>query len=160
MRYDLEDRDPAWSKRAPVTVVHRVAVPAPPAIAWEVLADQERWPDWYVGVSEVALLHGDGRVGTRRRVRAGFVTVEEEVRVFEPPVRIGLTVVSSSVPGLRAMTEEWELVPDHTGQCELVLRVGGEGRGPIRLVPRLLRAVLTRSTAGAVGFSRASSHPS
>lgn len=155
MRFRLAPEPATWAHTAPVQVVHQTDVPVPVTQAWPVLADHERWPTWYDGVGEVELRRGDGTLGSRRRVRAGLVTVEEEVTAFEEDRRIGLTVTGASVPGLRTMAEDWVLEPVDVGRCRLVLTVGAAGHPAVAWIPGLLRFVVARSTVGMRGFATA-----
>lgn len=99
-------------------------------------------------------VHGSGGRGTHRRVRAGAVTVDEEVAVFDETRCLGLTVVAASLPVLAAMTEQWSLNAINATSCRLVVTVGAAARAPVSWLPRsMLRRALHRSTRGCVGFA-------
>jgi uncharacterized protein YndB with AHSA1/START domain len=149
--FPLDDRSGEWAQEAPIRVAREVTLPVGPAEVFEVLADHERWPTWFHGMRRARI---DGEaigVGALRTVWVGAVHVQERFSVWEPSRRLTFAIVSSSVPGLRAMTEDWHLASVDHG-TRLTITVGAEARPPLSAFPGLVRAVVARSTRGAAGI--------
>lgn len=89
---------------------------APPEVAWPLLGEARRWSEW--STVRHADLEREGEpppdgVGAIRRFRTPPVTTREEVVEFEPPRRLGYTMLSGlPVRGYRATVE---LHPDDGG---------------------------------------------
>src|SRR5439155_2038809 len=88
--------------------------------------------------------------GATRTVAVPPATVRERFSVWAPGERLVFHIVASSLPGLRAMTEDWRLEPLDGGSTRLTITVGAE---PVRWLPTpLVRWAVARSTRGATGI--------
>lgn len=64
----------------------RFHVDAPPAAAWAVISDVERWPEWTESITSLQLLDaGELRMGSRARIKQPSVpAVVWQVHEYEP----------------------------------------------------------------------------
>lgn len=84
---------------------------APREDVFAVLADHERWPEWFPAVRRVSVLGPASGVGARRRVFIPGATVDEEFIAWEPGVRWTFTGVEASPRFTRALVEDCVLEP-------------------------------------------------
>lgn len=79
-----------------------------------VLADHERWPEWFPSVRKVTVLGQGEGVGARRRVAIPGSTVDEEFIVWEPGARWSFTGYEARPRFTRSLVEDCVLtaLPD------------------------------------------------
>ena len=95
-----------WNDRAPVRLQVSRPVEASAAAVFAVLADHERWPEWFDVLSKVEVTGASTGVGARRRVHLkGLGAFDEEFYAWEEGREFGFSVVSASVPALKAANE-------------------------------------------------------
>ncbi|MDQ6945299.1 MAG: SRPBCC family protein [Actinomycetota bacterium] len=152
MNFRLEERPPGWSSRAPIQIHHELFLLAAPERVFDVLADSPGWPNWFKGMHRVRIDGPETGVGTLRTVWVGPARVQEHFTVWQPPERITFHVVASTSPGLRVMVEDYQIAPEASGS-KLSITVGVEARGPMRLLPGLVRFIVGRLAGGALGIS-------
>jgi uncharacterized protein YndB with AHSA1/START domain len=152
MSHSLEERPPGWADHAPIRIRHKIYLPASPERVFEVLADSPGWTRWFKGMRRVRIDGPAQGVGALRTVWVGPTRVQEHFIVWEPERRITFHIVQSSSPGLRVMVEDYLITPAGNGSF-LTTTVGIEAKGPMRLVPGLVRYVVGRLTAGALGIT-------
>lgn len=103
---DLVARSLEWIEFAPIRVVATAASSASPGDVFAVLADHERWPEWFPGLRKVTVLGAATGVGARRRVALRGATVDEEFIVWEPGVRWSFTGTAASPRFTKSLVED------------------------------------------------------
>jgi uncharacterized protein YndB with AHSA1/START domain len=98
-----------WIDSAPIHIEARATSSAPPADVFAVLADHERWPDWFPSVRKVTVLGQAAGVGARRRVSVPGATVDEEFIIWEPGVRWSFTGLTARPGFTRSLIEDCQL---------------------------------------------------
>jgi uncharacterized protein YndB with AHSA1/START domain len=87
----LVPRSLDWIGQAPLALEGRGTSTASPEEVFAVLADHERWPEWFPAVRSVEVLGAAEGVGATRRVRIPGAVVDEEFIAWEPGVRWSFT---------------------------------------------------------------------
>ncbi len=139
---ELVRRGLDWIDDAPLRIEARGESSATPEAVFVVLADHERWPEWFPSVKQVTVLGRAEGVGARRRVAIPGATVDEEFIVWEPGVRWSFTGFAARPGFTRSLLED----------CRLEGRPGG-GTGisyTMYLDPPPLLAPLLRLAAGRI----------
>ena len=135
----LIHREPSWIDGAPVHVEESIEIDAPPDVVWGIVADHERWPEWFSAVASVEVTLGATGVGGGRKVKAGPagpMSFEEEFTAWDDPGEDGtwhfaFTVLRTNVPLIRSMSESVQLTPlDDGARTRLVYRQGLEAPQP------------------------------
>jgi uncharacterized protein YndB with AHSA1/START domain len=98
-----------WIDIAPIRIEARAQSSAPPADVFAVLADHERWPEWFPRLREVTVLGPAAGVGARRRVALPGATVDEEFIVWEPGVRWAFTGIAARPRFTKSLIEDCRL---------------------------------------------------
>lgn len=105
----LEVHGDDWFEIAPIRVDRSLIVPTSPAVVFARLAEHERWPEWFDGMRLVIVTRRVRGVGCERTVAVGPISVRERFVVWEENARLGFYIIEATVPGLRAMHEDWRL---------------------------------------------------
>ncbi|WP_346175681.1 SRPBCC family protein [Streptomyces cuspidosporus] len=148
MRHRLRPVGPEFVRTAPLRLVFVAEAAAPPEVVFKALADVEGWPRWYRQVA-AARSTGDG-AGREIRLRGG-VRFAETVMAADPGERYAYRVDETNAPGLRALLEEWRLVPSVSGTGSLVrYTFAVDAVAPVRGALWLLRPGLRRAFRDAV----------
>lgn len=149
--HPLTPRTLEWTDDAPVRAVGTRHLAADADAVWSVIADHERWSEWFTPIDEVIPGDPADGVGGTRRVRVGSIEVDEEFLAWEPGRHFAFTVTHSSRPGIRSMNEDIRLTPDGPDATTVTYAmaldpIGGRVVRPI-LAP-LLRRNLRAALAG------------
>jgi uncharacterized protein YndB with AHSA1/START domain len=115
----LVRQDLGWIDRAPVHIEARRSTSAPPEAVFAVLADHERWPEWFVGVKRVTVLGPAEGVGARRRVEVPGLVVDEEFIAWDEGRRWSFTGTAARPTALRSLVEVCQLVPRPDGGTDV-----------------------------------------
>lgn len=134
-------------ENAPVRLVFAQEISAAPEAVFRALAeDVPGWADWYSAVSLARPLDQ----GARREVRLkGGTHFEETVLAAKEAELYAYRVDVTNAPGMRALLEEWRLLPAGTG-TRVQWTFAADGTAPFRLVLRAARAGLGRAFRDAV----------
>lgn len=132
---------------APVRLVFAREMSAAPEAVFRALAeDVPGWADWYSAISRARPLDG----GARRDVRLkGGTRFEETVIAAKEPEVYAYRVDVTNAPGMRALVEEWRLLPAGTG-TRVQWTFAADGTAAFRLVLRAARTGLGRAFRDAV----------
>lgn len=140
----LQTRSLDWTSSAPLRVEARGTSSASPEAVFAVLADHERWPEWFPGVKRVTVLGPAEGVGARRRVAIPGATVDEEFIAWEPGRRWAFTATAAR-PGLfRSLVEDCRLEPTDGGGTAITYTMSFD---PAPVAGVLLRAMAGRMRA-------------
>lgn len=108
----LQPRTIKWIDSAPVRIAASARSTASPDAVFAVLADHERWPEWFTSVKSVEVIGASAAgVGARRRVKVPGLTVDEEFIVWEPGVRWSFTGLEARPGVTRSLVEDCRLTP-------------------------------------------------
>ncbi|MCX5418716.1 SRPBCC family protein [Streptomyces sp. NBC_00078] len=124
---------------APVRLVFAREISAAPEAVFRALAeDVAGWAEWFSAVRLARPLDG----GARREVRlTGGTRFEETVLAAKEAEVYAYRVDVTNAPGMRALVEEWRLVPAGTG-TRVQWTFAADGTAPLRLVLKAARAGL------------------
>jgi hypothetical protein len=100
-----------WIDHAPMRVEARAESTASPDQVFAVLADHERWPEWFPRLRKVTVLGRAEGVGARRRVALPGMTVDEEFIVWDPGARWSFTAFEARPRFTRSLVEDCVLTP-------------------------------------------------
>ena len=150
----LIKRDLAWIPDAPVSVTRSRRIEAPVERVWAVIADHERWPEWFTALDEVERVGSGEGVGGRRRVRLRNMTFDEEFLAWEPGSRFGFVVTDVSGPGLRSMVEDIRLRPDGDAATTVTYAQAAEPVAAVVIAPLLRRLFARNLDKGLAGLDR------
>ena len=146
MAYRLRSVGLDYAETAPVRLAFTAEASAPPEAVFGALADVEGWPRWFRQVSD-ARPTADG---TGREIRLlGGTRFRETVVAADPGERYAYRIDETNVPGLRALLEEWRLVPWHSGTV-VRYTFALDGTAVTRTSARLFRPGLRRAFHDAV----------
>ena len=158
---DLVPRQIDWIDHAPVALAATTTTAAAPEAVFAVLADHERWPEWFPNVKQVDVLGPSEGVGARRRVHVPRLVVEEEFIVWDPGVRWAFTGTAAQPGFVRSIVEDCRLTPTTGGGTDISYTMYLEPTGVFRLLTRvgggLVRSSIRRALAGLTARAEARS---
>jgi hypothetical protein len=134
-----------WIDGAPVAIQAKSTTTATPDAVFSVLADHERWPEWFPNVKQVDVIGAAEGVGARRRVRVPGLVVEEEFIVWEPGVRWAFTGTAAKPGVVRSLVEDCRLSPAPGGGTAISYTMYLEPTGVFRPL-MVVGAVMVRSS--------------
>jgi hypothetical protein len=108
---ELTKQTVEWIERAPLRVEARADSTASSDKVFAVLADHERWPEWFPSLRKVTVLGPAEGVGARRRVVIPGMTVDEEFIVWDPGARWTFTGYAAKPRFTRSLVEDCILTP-------------------------------------------------
>jgi carbon monoxide dehydrogenase subunit G len=146
----MVERDLEWAASAPLAVTGRATSTAPPERVFGVLADHERWPEWFVGVKQVEVLGPAEGVGARRRVSVPGATVEERFIAWDVGQRWAFTGTAARPGFLRSLVEDCILEPHGEGGTAITYTMHLDPSPLFRPLVRLARGSLTKRLDRAV----------
>ena len=112
----LERKDLDWIERAPVSFSGSVTTTASPQAVFTILADHERWPDWFPLLKKEEVL-GPRRegVGIRRVATFPGAKIEELFIAWDPGQRLAFIATAVSPGIVRALLDDCRIEPAHSG---------------------------------------------
>ena len=111
----LDQQTLDWIEQAPFAATGRATTTASPEAVFAVLADHERWPEWFPRVKKVEVIGPAEGVGARRRVFIPGAQVEEVFIAWEPGERWSFTGTGARPKLFRALVEDCRLAPHGDG---------------------------------------------
>jgi len=116
----LTPRNTDFVDSAPIQLTTVVTVKATPHEVWAVMADNERWPEWFKAAkacrttSDVA-----GGVGSTRWIHVDLFKVNERFVAWDPPRRWSFTILDMNLPGVVSVVEHALIEPTGDGQTRV-----------------------------------------
>ncbi len=138
-----ERRPIDWAERAPLVVQATATSAAPPDAVFAVLADHERWPEWFPNVRKVVVTGAASGVGATRRVHIPGAAVDEVFIAWEPGVRWAFTGTAAKPGFLTSIVEDCRLEPVEGGTAisyTMYLEPSPRFRPLVKLMSRFVRA--------------------
>ncbi|MFE7327716.1 SRPBCC family protein [Streptomyces sp. NPDC057565] len=143
----LRSVDLDFVRTAPLRLVFAAEASAAPTAVYRALAEEvDGWPGWFTAVT-AARSTGAG-AGREIRLKGGTV-FHETIVAKEPGERYAYRVDETNAPALRALLEEWRLIPTATG-TRVQWTFAADGPAAFRYVLRLGRPALGRAFRDAV----------
>ncbi len=139
------EQDLVWAASSPLAVTGRATSTAPPERVFAVLADHERWPEWFAGVKKVEVLGPAEGVGARRRVSIPGATVEERFIAWDVGQRWAFTGTSARPRFVRSLVEDCTLVPHGDGGTAITYTMHLDPAPLLRPLMQLAKGSLTKN---------------
>lgn len=144
---DLAPRSLDWVPSAPVHIEVSREIDAGAAATFAVVADHERWPEWFRQLKRVEVTGEPTGVGGRRRVTLSGVVVDEVFIAWEPDRLFAFTVIHASRPMAKAMVEAVRVEPLAPDRCRVTYTQAIEPPGWAKPMMPLMRRTM-RSMVG------------
>jgi uncharacterized protein YndB with AHSA1/START domain len=146
----LVTRPISWVDQAPVAARGTGTTSAPPSEVFAVLADHERWPEWFGNVMEVEVLGPATGVGARRRVTVPGLVVDEEFIVWDEGERWAFTATAARPALFRSLVEDCVLTARPDGGTDLSYTMYFEPKPLVAPLMRLGSGLLDRTIDAAM----------
>jgi hypothetical protein len=115
----LVPRSLDWIVTAPVVISESREMPVSAAAAFAVVADHERWPEWFTSLKRVELTGAPTGVGGQRRVHVRGASIDEEFIGWETDRLFAFTITHASRPIARSMAESVRVEPLGDSRCRV-----------------------------------------
>ena len=140
-RYECDKVADGWIDTAPVQLVNRVQVGAPPERVWAALEDADMWPRWASVITDVEWTSPRPfAVGTTRTVTMrGAMVAFEEFIAWEPHLRMSFRFNEASMNGVRAFAERYTLEPAPGGGTRVTWVMAMAPKGVSKVIVPLTR---------------------
>ena len=141
-----------WIHHAPVSARGTATSSASPQAVFAVLADHERWPEWFGNVKKVEVLGPAAGVGARRRVTVPGLVVDEEFIVWDEGTRWAFTGTAARPAIFRSLVEDCVLTARPDGGTDITYTMHfqpGRLTGPVMgLAARVLSRTIDAAMRG------------
>lgn len=103
----LTPRNTDFIDSASTRVTTIVELAATPDEVWAVLADNERWPEWFPAAKACSTTSDEAKgVGATRWIHFDLFKVNERFIVWDPPRRWAFTILDANLPGIVSVVEQ------------------------------------------------------
>lgn len=149
----LTPRDTEFIDSASTRITTVVTVNATPDEVWAVLADNERWPEWFPAAKECRTTSDEAQgVGSTRWIHFDLFKVNERFVTWDPPRRWAFTLLDANLPGIISVVEQALIEPAGDDKTVLTYVVAADVAPYMRPLVRVLRwrlgALFTKGLAG------------
>ncbi len=137
---------------APFRIRTTLRLTHPPQAVWDVLADNEGWPEWFVSCKAARTTSEtpDG-VGSTRWVHVDQFKVNERFIAWDEPERWGFTIIDANMPLAETVVELVHLHPDGDGTSltyDFTARLRGWARPLTPILKWRFTRMFSKSLAG------------
>jgi uncharacterized protein YndB with AHSA1/START domain len=148
----LEPRSYDWLSSAPVRIDVSREMATSAAATFAVIADHERWPEWFAQLKRVEVTGAPTGVGGQRRVAIPGVVVDEVFIAWEPDELFAFTVTHSSRPMAKSMIEAVRVEPLGPDRCRVTYTQALDPvtwlKPAVPVMKRAMRSMLGKALAG------------
>jgi len=150
----LTPRDTDFIESASTRITTVVTVNATPDEVWAVIADNERWPEWFPAAKQCRTTSAEAQgVGSTRWIHFDLFKVNERFVAWDPPHRWAFTLLDANLPGIISVVEQALIEPAGDGKTVLTYVVAADVAPYIRpLVPVLRWRLGTLFKKGLAGI--------
>lgn len=143
-----EQKDLDWIGQAPVSFSGSATTTASPEAVFAILADHERWPEWFPVIKSTEVL-GTLRegVGTRRVTTIPGGKVEERIIAWDPGQRWAFTATAVSPGIMHALLEDCRIEPTDSGS-RVTYTMYLDPVAPLRPIMKLMRGPMRKQLDG------------
>lgn len=145
----LEPRPLDWLAEAPIRVEASREMAVGAAAAFAVVAEHDRWPEWFSQLKRVEVTGAPTGVGGQRRVTLAGVVVDEVFIAWEPDRLFAFTVTHATRPLAKAMVEAVEIEPLGDHRCRVsytqALEPHGWMKPALPVMRRAMRSMLAKA---------------
>ena len=146
----LEMQTIDWINQAPFRVEARAESTASPDQVFAVLADHERWPEWFPRLNKVTVIGAAEGVGARRRVELSGMSVDEEFIVWDPGARWSFTGYDARPRFTRSLVEDCILTPLPDGGTTISYTMYMDPVGPRGFILKRITGFLRKNNTKAM----------
>ena len=148
-----------WIDQAPFSFSGSAMTKASPEAVFAVLADHERWPEWFPVITKTIVL-GEKRegVGTRRLTNLPGGSIEELILAWDVGRRFAFTATAVHPPIVHALIDDCRIEPVQDGArvtYTVYLDPAGMVHALLDLMKGLLASELTKGMQALVGRAEA-----
>ena len=138
----VEQKDLDWIERAPVSFSGSATTTASPEAVFAILADHERWPEWFPVVKKEEVL-GPRRegVGTRRLATVLGGKIEELIIAWDPGQRFAFTATMVSPGIVRALLDDCRIERARSG-TRVTYTIYLDTVAPLRPIMKLMKGLI------------------
>jgi|KBSMisStaDraftv2_1062788.scaffolds.fasta_scaffold1406860_1 uncharacterized protein YndB with AHSA1/START domain len=138
----IEQKDLDWIERAPISFSGSATTTASPEAVFAILADHERWPEWFPVIKKTEVL-GPARegVGMRRLTTIPGGKVEELIIAWDPGQRWAFTVTAVSPGIVHALVEDCRIEPARSG-TRVTYTMYLDPVAPLRPIMKLMKGLM------------------
>jgi uncharacterized protein YndB with AHSA1/START domain len=123
----LARQDADFVDSAPIRITTTVNVNATAEEVWAVLADNERWCDWFPAMKQCRTTSDEaGGVGSTRFVHIDLFKVHERFIAWDPPHRWAFTILDANFPGIISVVEHALIEPALDGKTRVTYVMASE----------------------------------
>jgi len=140
----LTPRNTDFVDTAPIRITTVVTAKATPEEVWAVMADNERWPEWFNAAKSCRTTSDvSGGVGSTRWIHVDLFKVNERFIAWDPPRRWAFTILDVNLPGVVSVVEHALIEPVGTGETRVTYVMASEVAPYLRPLVPILRWRLT-----------------
>ena len=134
MEFSCRAVDESFLASAPMRFVNEVVLDAPPEAVFRMFEDGDSWSKWIKGIKSVEWTSPKPfGVGTTRTVTLDAMKVKEYFFIWEQNKRFTFYFVSTGVPFVKALCEDYVLEPVGDGKTKFTYTVACEPSLPLKL---------------------------
>ncbi len=127
-------------KTASELIVTEVTVAATPEEVWGVLADNERWPEWFPAAKSCHTTSDEAEgVGSTRWIHFDLFKVNERFVGWDPPNLWAFTILDANLPGIVSVVEQAIIDPVGDHETRVTYTLGADLAPYMRPLAPVLR---------------------
>ena len=152
----LTPRDTDFVDSASTRIVTRVEVEASPDEVWQVIANSERWPEWFPATKACRTTSPQVEaIGATRWIHFDLFKVNERFVAWDRPRRWAFTILDANVPGAVSVVEQALTERAEGGKTALTYVYAADwapwARGMVPILRRRLARLFSEGLAGIQG---------